>query len=135
MKYLGQILTAILYTPLYTGAMYLAILLPFSWVMSLSFWKMVVAILFLGGLIEGFIAVLQTIGLMPFIWIVKNNKVSFWLSVGLCIIFPILNVISLWRVFLHYGTMGVITAIILTIMFLQFVYGSVLSLCGLSTKE
>lgn len=135
MKYFGQILTAMLYTPLYTGIMYMAILLPFSWVMSLSFWKMVVAILFFGGLIEGLIAVLQTIGLMPFAWIVKNNKVSFWLSVGLCVIFPILNVISLWRVFLQHSTMGVITAIILTIMFLQFVYGSVLSICGLNTKE
>lgn len=133
MKYLGQILAAMLYTPLYTGVMYVAILLPFSWVMSLSFWKMIIAIVVLGGLIEGLITFLQMVGLMPFAWIVKKNKVSFWLSVGLCVIFPILNVISLWRVFLQHETIGIITAIILTIMFLQFVYGSILSLCGLNS--
>lgn len=133
MKYLGQILAAMLYTPLYTGVMYMAILLPFSWITSLPFWKMVVAILFLAGLVEGLIAILQTIGLIPFAWIVKNNKVSFGLSIGLCVIFPILNVISLWRVFLQHGAMGIITAIILTGMFLQFVYASVLSLFGLTS--
>ncbi len=134
MKYLGQILSAIVYTPLYTGIMYLAIAYPFSWVMSLSFWKMVVAILVLGGLIEGLIASLQTFAMMPFAWIVKNNKVSFALSTGLCVILPICNIVSLWRAFLGHGAFGVVVAIILSIMLLQFVYGSVLVLCGLKRE-
>lgn len=135
MKSLGQVLAALIYTPLYTGIMYVAILLPFSWVMSLSFWKMIIAFIVLGGLIEGLITFLQMVGLMPFAWIVKNNKFAFGISTGLCVLFPILNIISLWRSFLGHGTMGVIIAIVLSLMLIQFVYGSVLSLCGLKTNK
>lgn len=134
-RYLGQVLAALVYTPLYTGVMYMAILLPFSWVMSLSFWTMIVAFIVLGGLIEGLIAFLQMVGLMPFAWIVKRNKAALWISTGLCVIFPILNIISLWRMFLGHGTVGIVAAVILSIMFIQFVCGSVLSLCGLKSNE
>lgn len=135
LKFSTQLLAALVYTPLYTGIMYMAILLPFSWIMSLPFWKMIVAFVVLGGLIEGLIAFLQMVGLMPFAWIVKRNKAALWVSTGLCVIFPILNIVSLWRMFLGHGTVGVVAAVILSIMFIQFVCGSVLSLCGLKSNE
>lgn len=135
LKSIGQILSALIYTPLYTGVMYMAMVIPTIWIVTLSFWKMIAAIVVLGGIIEGLVMLVQTIGLMPYAWIVKENKVAFWISIALCVVFPILNVISLWRMLLTHGGLGIFTAIILTLIFLQFVYGSVLSLCGLGLKE
>lgn len=134
MKYLGQVLSALVYTPIYTGIMYFAIVFPVSWVLSLSFWKMIIAFLVLGGIIEGLIVGLQTLGLFPFAWIVKNNKVAFGISTGLCVIFPILNIIAIWREFIGYGAVGIIASIIITLMLLQFIYGSVISLYGLKVE-
>lgn len=58
-KFIGQVLASLVYTPLYTGIMYVAIVLPAAWILSLSFWKMVVAFIVFGGFIEGLIHVLQ----------------------------------------------------------------------------
>lgn len=134
MKYLGQVLSALIYTPIYTGIMYFAIVFPVSWVLSLSFWKMIIAFLILGCIIEGLIGGLHILGLFPFAWIVKNNKVAFSISTGLCVIFPILNIIAIWREFIGHGTIGIIASIVITLMLLRFIYGSVISLYGLKVE-
>ena len=134
LKIIGQILSSLVYTPLYTGIMYLAIVLPTMWIISLSTWKMIIAFIFLGGIIEGVIAILQVLGLMPFAWIVKNNRISFGISVSLCILFPIFNVVMLWRILLGYGGWGIFAALLLTGLFLQFVYGSVLGIVGIKEE-
>ncbi len=134
-KFLGQVLAALIYTPIYTGIMYAAIALPLGWIMSLSFWKMIFAIIVLGGLIEGLIAFLQMVGLFPFAWIIKGNKVSFWLSTGLSVLFPVLNIISLWGFLLAYGTTGVVFAIIVSIMLIQFICNTLLVLFGSKNDE
>ena len=85
LKYIGQILTALLHTPLYTGIMYFVIVFPTMWIITLSTWKMILAFILLGGIIEGVISLLQVLGLMPFAWIVKHfGCQSFSVSYCLC---------------------------------------------------
>jgi hypothetical protein len=62
-KYLSQILAALIYTPLYTGIMYFVIVFPVLWIVHLSTWKMIVAFIFLGAILEGIISILQVLGL------------------------------------------------------------------------
>lgn len=95
---------------------------------------MIIAFLILGCIIEGLIGGLHILGLFPFAWIVKNNKVAFSISTGLCVIFPILNIIAIWREFIGHGTIGIIASIVITLMLLRFIYGSVISLYGLKVE-
>lgn len=134
-KFIGQVLASLVYTPLYTGIMYVAIVLPAAWILSLSFWKMVVAFIVFGGFIEGLIHVLQMIGLLPFAWIVKNNKFAFGLSALLCILGPLWNIVQIWRFFPEYGTAGFVASFIFTLMIVQFVFGSIVTLTGLNKES
>lgn len=127
-KYILQVLSAFLYTPLYTGIMYLAIVFPVYWILSLSFWKMVVAIVFLGGVIEGLRAFLQTAGIFPFAWIVKGNKFALGISSALCVISPILNAVMLWRLWLGHGAFGILIAVVFSLMLLWFAVTSIIVL-------
>lgn len=135
LKYIRQILSALIYTPIYTGIMYFVIVLPAIWILSLSFWKMILLLIILGGIVEGIISLLQTFGLLPYTWIVKDNRVSLWISIVLCVIFPLLNIYSLWKHLYGQGTWGIVAAVILSFLLLQFVYGSVLALLELSIDE
>lgn len=134
-KKIGQILASLIYTPLYTCIMYMAIVIPIVWIVTLSFWKMLAVLIIFSGILEGLVLLLQFLGLMPFSWIVRENKVSFWISVILCICLPICNVISLWKILLEHGDSGIVAAILMTLMFIQFIYGSILSLYGLKDKD
>lgn len=125
-KRIGQVLASFLYTPLYTGCMYLLFVLPTMWAASLSFWKMLFAILIIGGIAESCILFLQSFGLIPFVWIVKKNKISLSVSMALCVIFPLYDIFSLWRVLLEHRVRGVLVALFLSVLLLQFIFTSVL---------
>lgn len=125
LKYITQILTALVYTPIYTGIMYLAIVFPVMWIISLSTWKMILALIVLSGLIQGIIMMLQTLGSLPYTWIVKENKTSLVISIGLCAILPLYNIYSVWRILLGNGTWAFIAGVIITFMILQFVLTSI----------
>ena len=124
-KGLGQILASIIYTPIYTALMYLVIVFPLSWIMSLSFWKMLLAFIVLGGIVEFCIILLQTIGLLPYKWIVKDNRIALGVSLLLCIVLPWINVCMLWESLLGHGTFAVVIAIVLTAALLHFIFVSV----------
>lgn len=130
MKRILQTICALLYTPIYTGIMYVAIVYPIMWVLTLSFWKMIVAIIILGGLIEGLIAFLQSIGVLPYAWIVKQNNFARWISMVLCVLLPLFNGFSLWASLISHGLWGIVCAIILSIMLIQFVIGSIVCISG-----
>lgn len=134
-KYIAQVLSALIYTPIYTGLMYIIILFPTMWILDLSLGKMVLAIIFFGAILEGIVMLLQIIGLTPFMWINKNNKTAFIISTILCAIPPFLNIISIWMVCVKYGVRGFIAAIILSILLLQFIYGSISALMKLKSVE
>ena len=131
-KYVGQILAALIYTPLYTGIMYLLIVLSTGWIITLPTLAMIAAMIFLGGIIEGLIALLQVFGLMPYVYIVKKNVVSFIISIGLCIIFPLMNLVNLWRTtFIDYGKLGYVFGIIVTGLLLHFIIVFVIGICSI----
>lgn len=50
-RYIGQLLSSLVYTPLYTGVTYLVIVLPFVRIVTLSTWKMIIGFLVFGGII------------------------------------------------------------------------------------
>ena len=135
LKGIGQILASLVYTPLYTGIMYLVIVLPTIWIITLSFWKMLLAIVVLGGIIEALITLLQALGLLPYSWITKNNKVAYVTSIILCVVLPLYNIFKLWSIMLEYGTLGIIVAIILSGLLLQFVFVSLFGIYGIKTKK
>lgn len=124
-KVIGQILASLVYTPLYTGIIYTVTVLSTTWIITLSFWSMILAFFVEGGIIVGFISLLQAIGFIPFVWIVKKNPISLAISVGLCVIFPVANIVSLWRTLLGQGVWGIIMAVVLSLMLLQFIFASV----------
>jgi hypothetical protein len=134
-KYLSQILAALIYTPLYTGIMYLVIVLPVLWIVHLSTWKMIVAFIFLGAILEGIITILQVLGLIPFTWIVKNNRVSLLISVAACVLLPLYNIVSLFMILSKYGDFGICTAFVLTGFLVQFIYMSVIGIIGIKGES
>lgn len=135
LKVIGQILASLVYTPLYTGIMYLVIVLPTMWIITLSFWKMLLAIVFLGGITEALIMLLQTLGLLPYSWITKNNKVAYVTSMILCVVLPLYNIFTLWRIGLGHGTFGIVAALILSGLLLQFVFGSLYGIYGMKNEK
>lgn len=136
-KYLSQILAALIYTPLYTGIMYLVIVFPVLLIVHLTTWKMMLAFIFLGGILEGIIYFLQVIGIVPFTWIVRNNRVSLWISVAVCVLLPLYNIVSLFMILSKYGGFGIFTAIVLTGILLQFIcisFVGIISVKGENTE-
>ena len=131
LKGVGQILASLVYTPLYTGIMYLVIVLPTIWIITLSFWKMLLAIVVLGGIIEALITLLQALGLLPYSWITKNNKVAYVTSIILCVVLPLYNIFKLWSSMLGHGTLGIIVALILSGFLLQFIFVSLYGIYGI----
>lgn len=135
LKSVLQVLSAIAYAPIYVGIMYLAIAYPTVWILSLSFWKMVLAIVVLGCILEGLVALLQTVGMVPFIWIVKHNKVAYYTSLTLCTILPLCNIYFLWGAMLDCGKAGIGVAIVLSILLLHFLFVSTTGIVGLKAEE
>lgn len=134
LKGIGQILASLVYTPLYTGIMYLVIVLPTIWIITLSFWKMLLAIVVLGGIIEALITLLQALGLLPYSWITKNNKVAYVTSIILCVVLPLYNIFKLWSSMLGHGTLGIIVALILSGFLLQFIFVSLYGIYGIKNE-
>lgn len=143
MKKLAQVLSVLIYTPFYTGVVYLAIVLPIGLLSTLSFWKMVIASIVFTGLIHGIIALVQSFGLMPFSWIVKGNKVALCAASVLCALFPALNILQLWQSLLRQAaTAGtavavviIVVAVVITINLVLFAYSSITTLRSLYRED
>lgn len=89
----------------------------------------------LGGLLEGIISLLQIFGVLPFVWITKENRVSLVISIVICALLPLYNIYSLWQSLYGQGTWAIVIAIILSIMLLQFIFVTVMGLLGINEKE
>ena len=96
-KIVGQILASILYTALFSGLMYLLIVLPLAWIVSLPVWAMVLFLLFGCPIIFGLIHLAQEYAAYPFSWIVKENPVSLVLSIGILAFCVVRSTIYLWQ--------------------------------------
>lgn len=125
LKYIAQIIASFIYSPIYVGIMCAAILFPVGWILSLpTFWMVLVLVLF-GGFIEGLISLLTSIGMLPFAWIVDNNKVSALICTILILGLSGFGVYRVWDVLLDYGILGIIVAIIISSMIIQYLFVSV----------
>ena len=135
LKYLAQIVASIVYSNLFTGLMYLIIVLPIAWVLSLPWWGILLVIVLGGGIIEGIISLLQVLGIMPYTWIVKNNTTALVLSI-LIILFNLgRSTFVLWKSLIGQGTLAIILAIVFTGLIIQLVFSVIPALITFKNEE
>lgn len=125
-KYIGQLLASLVYTPIYICILFAVIIIPFAWLTSLSSKWIIITIVFLGGLIEGLIFLVKFLGFIPYSWILKDNKCAVWISAAISTLITIRSLYVMWSTFPNYGTMGFITGVIVTALLLQAVIMSVI---------
>ena len=134
-KYILQIVSAFLYSNLFTGIMYLVIVLPLAWIISLPWWGMLLVLVFGGGIIEGIISFLTAGGLLPFAWIVKGNIVSLCLSL-LIIIFNLgRSTIVLWQSLVGNGFWAVMLAVVFTGFVIQLLLATIPTLISMRSED
>lgn len=134
-KYILQVVSAFLYSNLFTGIMYLVMVLPIAWIISLPWWGMLLVLVFGGGIIEGIISILTAGGLLPFAWIVKGNIVSLCLSL-LIIIFNLgRSTIVLWQSLVGNGFWAVMLAVVFTGFVIQLLLATVPTLISMRSED
>ncbi len=122
MKYIGQLLAAIVYTSLFTGIMYLIITVPLAFIISLPWWGILLFIIIGGGILEGLIQMLGTLGLIPYTWICDNNMLATWISILLVLFNVGMNIYRLWASIVGQGVWAIVFGIIASVLLLQLIY-------------
>lgn len=89
---------------------------------------MIFIFFFLGLIIYGISIAVVALGIIPYRWIVKDNRIAYGLSIGLSILLTILYIKNLWIISLDYGNRGIFAAILITGLILKFVYESIFAL-------
>lgn len=135
MKYFLQIISAIFYTCLFTGIMYLVMVLPIAFIVSLPWWGMLLILLIGGGIIEGLISVFQIIGLLPYSWIVKDNSVAMWISILLMSFNLGRSTWMLWESLIGHGFWAITIALVFSGMVLQLLISASTSIIGLKNNN
>ena len=126
LKQIGQVLAAIVYTCIFTGLLYLTLVLPIGWLLSLNTKMMILAVIVLGGIIQGIIFGLQVVLMMPYMWIVKKNIVALVISIGLILFNLIANDVQVWRTATaDGGRTGIVLAIIISVLILEALVTSI----------
>lgn len=116
LKAIGQVLAAVIYTCIFTGLLYMILVLPLAWLLTLKPVVLILVLVMLGGLLQFVIFGLQTLLMLPYAWIVKNNVVALVISVGLMIFNLIRNDVAVWQSMLGQGRSAVVIAVIITIL-------------------
>ena len=131
LKAIGQVLAAIVYTCIFTGLLYMILVLPLAWLLTLRPVVLILVLVMVGGLLQFVIFGLQTLLMMPYTWIVKNNVVALIISVGLMIFNLIRNDVAVWQSLLGQGRSAVVIAVIITILIAEALIFSVFSVISL----
>lgn len=127
-KKIAQFLASIVYTPIYSGVMYLLITLSFMFIVSLPTKWMVLVLIFFGTILTACISLLQVFGMLPYGWILNGNKPALIASILLFSLLQVCNIYSLWSALLGHGFIGIVFGIILTIMLISFVFTSIVGM-------
>lgn len=122
---IGQVLAAVAYTCLYTGLIYLITVFPVAWLLSLNTKVMILVLILLGGVIQGLIIGLQTLLLMPYMWIVKKNIVALIISIGLILFNLVRSDILLWQSVSGQGRTAIVVGVIITLLLLEALWASI----------
>lgn len=135
LKSIGQVLAAIVYTCIFTGLLYMITVLPLAWLLTLKTAVMILVLIILGGLIQFVVIGAQTLLLMPYMWIVKNNIVSLVISIGLMSFNLIRSDVIVWQGVSGHGRSAVVIAVIITILIAEALIGSVFSVISLYSES
>lgn len=112
-KYIVQIFAAMAYTTLFSYVVYLITVLPIAFFMSLSWWKLLIAILILGGIIEGIKAAALVFAFIPYVWILKKNTIALVLTLFILIVNLTRFCCNVWMSDYH-GTLAILFSLFLT---------------------
>ena len=124
-NYIGQLLAALVYTPIYMYLIYLLLYLTSGWIVTLNIGIVIILTLVFGGLAIGLFLLLQKIILYPYRWITHKNLPATAVSSALCVLIFGYDVYRLWDLFLEYGTKGGIDATIFSIVLLIITIDSI----------
>jgi hypothetical protein len=127
LKVVGQVLAAIVYTCIFTGLLYLITVLPLAWFLTLHPVVLILVLVFLGGFLQFVVFGLQTLLMLPYAWIVKNNVVALVISVGLMAFNIIRNGVAVWQSMLGQGRSAIVIAVIISILLAEALIMSVVS--------
>ena len=125
LKAIGQVLAAVLYTCVFTGLLYLVLVMPLAWVLTLKPFWMVVVILLLGGILQGLIIMAQTFLMMPYVWIVKGNVVALVISIGLLLFNLGRSDVLVWQSSTGHGFWPIVFAVIATVLIVEAIAGTI----------
>ena len=112
-KYILQVLAAVVYSGIVSSIVFIITVLPEAWLLSLSWWKILLIVIFLGGILFEIIHFLYTIVILPFVWIHGKNFIATACSVLTFFVNGIILCIKLWQIE-YEGTWHFICLVLLT---------------------
>lgn len=135
LKAIGQVLSSLVYTYVYTWLMYLILIFPLTWILSLNTKIMILVLILFGGIIQALIMLAQTFVMLPYAWIVKNNKAALYLSIALILILFIRWDVNIWQNMLGLGTSAIVVAVIATVFIIEAIIMSIVGLVGMNEDK
>ncbi len=123
-KYILQILAAVIYSGIVCSIVFIITVLPEAWLLSLSWWKILLMLFFLGGIMYEIIHFLYTIVIVPFAWIHDKNLIATACSVLTFFINGIILCVQLWQIE-HEGTWHFICLVLLSSTIITVFYTSI----------
>lgn len=135
LKSIGQVLAAIVYTCIFTGLLYLVLVLPLAWLLSLNTKVMILLLILLGGVLQFLIFGAQVLLMMPYGWIVKNNVVALVASIGLMLFNLIRSDVMVWQSMSGHGTSAMVVAIIITVFIIEALFMSITGIISVYSES
>lgn len=135
LKSIGQVLAAIVYTCIFTGLLYLVLVLPLAWLLSLNTKVMILLLILLGGVLQFLIFGAQVLLMMPYGWIVKNNVVALVTSIGLMLFNLIRSDVMVWQSMSEHGTSAIVVAVIITILIIEALFMSITGIISVYSES
>lgn len=135
LKSIGQVLAAIVYTCIFTGLLYLVLVLPLAWLLSLNTKVMILLLILLGGVLQFLIFGAQVLLMMPYGWIVKNNVVALVTSIGLMLFSLIRSDVMVWQSMSEHGTSAIVVAVIITILIIEALFMSIAGIISVYSES
>lgn len=135
LKSIGQVLVAIVYTCIFTGLLYMVLVLPLAWLLTLNTKVMILLLILLGGVLQFLIFGAQVLLMMPYGWIVKNNVVALVTSIGLMLFNLIRSDVMVWQSMSGHGTSAVVVAIIITVLIVEALFMSITGIISVYSES
>lgn len=112
LKYISQILSAVVYSTLIAVVLYYSLTLPWIWGIELSGWKQALYVFVILGVLTVIASLIYTLCLYPYRWIAKKNIVATVISVIIIAVLSVFDCIRFWKVWLAYSSSWVLPIII-----------------------